>query len=342
MTPHPIRTAAALGALAALAACAAPTAAAPPPPAAGHSTPAGGARYQVVTEPDDGMTGLYRLLDSATTSVELSMYELVDQRAETILAAGAARGVHERVVLDHNREGAANAAAYSYLTTHGVAVHWAPAGFAASHQKTAIIDRRIAAVMTLNLTARYYPNSRDFAVVDTDPADVAAIAQVFDADFAGVLIDPPPDPALVWSPGSEAPVVALINSARSSVAVETEEMVDRPVVDALAAGAHRGIIVTVTMTDSPTWAPAFATLAAAGVRIHVYHGETPIYIHAKAVVVDAGGSGQRALIGSENFTVASLSHNRELGVIIDTPAPVGSVAAMLARDFAGATPWRRP
>jgi phosphatidylserine/phosphatidylglycerophosphate/cardiolipin synthase-like enzyme len=83
----------------------------------------------------------------------MTMYELEDQRVEQALAAATSRGVH--VMLDHRNYGAgrpANQPAYSYLRAHHVTVAWAPTYFALVHQKSIVIDRRIATIMTLNLT----------------------------------------------------------------------------------------------------------------------------------------------------------------------------------------------
>ena len=53
--------------------------------------------------------------------------------------------------------------------------------------------------MTLNLTSRYYATDRDFAIVDTQPADVAAIERVFDADWSWEPISPSAGTGdLVW------------------------------------------------------------------------------------------------------------------------------------------------
>ena len=274
--------------------CQAVTATGPAAPGAATTRPAASlsARYRLVTEPGDGLGDLYALISTAAGSVDMAMYELVDPRAETLLAAAAARGVSVRVVLDRNREGGANQAAYAFLSAHGVQVHWAPPSFAAAHQKTIIVDGATAAVLTLNLTSRYYPTSRDFALIDSAPADVAALRQVFEADFAGTPITPGAGSAVVWSPGSQAALVALIGSARTTVAVENEEMSAPGIVAALSAAARRKVHVTVTMTDSKAWAAQFAALRSAGVDIGVYQGETPIYIHAKAIAVDAGTAGR--------------------------------------------------
>jgi cardiolipin synthase A/B len=47
--------------------------------------------------------------------------------------------------------------------------------------------------MTANLTSSYYPTSRDFLVIDTSRADVAAITAVFSADFAHRSVVPGDD-----------------------------------------------------------------------------------------------------------------------------------------------------
>ena len=80
----------------------------------------------LITEPDAGMGPLDAFMASAQHSVDMSMYELADQQAESILAADDARGVHVRVVLDQHRERARNRAAFGFLSAHRVAVHWAP------------------------------------------------------------------------------------------------------------------------------------------------------------------------------------------------------------------------
>ena len=178
--------------------------------------------------------------------------------------------------------------------------------------------------MTLNLTSQYYSSTRDFAVVTTDHADVAAIEQVFDAGLDR-LRPPQPGPTgtnLVWSPGAEAPILALIDSARHSLLVENEEMDDPDVVEALEAAARRGVDVEVVMTYSSSWASAFDDLVDAGVRVGTYSSDASLYIHAKVIVAD----GTTAFVGSQNFSVSSLDYNRELGIITDDPALVGPVA----------------
>jgi cardiolipin synthase A/B len=295
---------------------------------------------RVLTEPSAGIGPIYQLITEARVSVDLTMYELADPTAEADLAADAARGVDVRVILDQHLERSANAGAYDYLTARKVHVRWGPAG-TTYHQKTLTVDDATSVIMTGNLVAEDYPGTRDFAVIDTSRADVAAILATFDADFAGAAITPPNGTDLVWSPtNAQASVLSVINGAARTLAVEDEEMDDPAVTGALAAAARRGVDVKITMTADSEWDQAFAELARAGVHVRLYADDSSaLYIHAKAIVADAGRPGQRVLVGSQNFSVASLDYNRELGILTSDPAVVASIAATLARDYAGASPY---
>ena len=74
--------------------------------------------------------------------------------------------------------------------------------------------------------------------------------------------------------------------------------------------------------------------------MRLYRDESGVlYIHAKAIVADAGRPGQRVLVGSENFSVASLGYNRELGIVTRDRTVVAAISKTLARDYAGAAPY---
>ena len=271
------------------------------------------------------------------------MYELADPTAEADLAADAARGVDVRVLLDRHLEKSHNTSAYNYLNARHVHVRWAPAG-TTYHQKTLTVDNATSVIMTLNLVASDYPGTRDFAVIDTGHADVAAIVATFNADFAGRPITPPAGADLVWSPtNAKREVLSVIDGAKHTLAVEDEEMDDPAVTAALAAAARRGVHVTITMTADRDWDQAFTELARAGAHVRLYpDNASALYIHAKAIVADAGRSGQRVLVGSQNFSVASLGYNRELGLLIGNARIVAAISATLARDYAGAAAYSPP
>ena len=285
------------------------------------------------TEPADAYASVYHLIAGAQRSIDLTMYELADPQAEGLLIAAHRRGVAVRVLLDRaDHGGSVNQTAYARLMAAGVAVRWAATGVI-FHQKTLTVDGDRSAVLTGNLTARYYPTTRDFVVVDRDPAAVTAIESVFTDDWnADPVTSVPAVAGLVWSPGASPALIGLIGSARRSLTVENEEMDSTVIEAALAAAAHRGVDVELIMTADRSWDGALASLAGAGVHV-VTHPDSAsaLYIHAKAIVAD----GTTAYLGSQNFSASSLDHNRELGLITTDAAVVGPVAATLAGDSAG-------
>jgi phosphatidylserine/phosphatidylglycerophosphate/cardiolipin synthase-like enzyme len=261
----------------------------------------------------------------------MTMYELSDPTAEQILIADHKRGVRVRVLLDHDYSGGSvNQAAFATLSSAGVPVAWANDS-EIFHQKTITVDGGESAIMTGNLTPQYYATTRDVIVMDTQAPDVAAIESVFATDWSGAAPAPgPPGIDLVWSPGSEPQLAALIGSAARSVVVENEEMDSTPIEDTLESDAERGVDVTVVMTADSEWDSAFAQLESDRVHVVLYPDTaSALYIHAKVIDVDR----TKAFIGSENFSTASLDYNRELGLITSSASVLGPLNSTLSGDI---------
>lgn len=315
--------------------CWAPASAVKPllPRASGAADPG----YQLVQEPDDSYAPVLNLLGGAGKSIRITMYELADADVTQALIDAHNRGVDTQVLLDSAFHGrATNAAAFDALAGAGVTVKWAPDGVI-YHQKTIVIDDTTAAVGTGNLTAKWYPTSRDAWVLDTNSADVAAIAATFDADFtAGPVGHPPaatPGAHLIWSPAARAAFIQHIENASRSLDVTSEELKDRAVIGAIEQTARRGVTCRIVMTQNPAWGKAVAEVGAAGCSVHLLP-DTPdsLYMHEKVVLVDDTS----LVIGSQNLTTTSLLENRELSLDLDTtsaPAVVAAVAATFNSDY---------
>jgi cardiolipin synthase len=285
-------------------------------------------------EPAGGFSPVYSLINRARHTINVTMYEFSDTTAEHDLGAAAKRGVQVRVILDH-RAKSINSGAYSYFRSHDVKVTWSSSHYRYTHQKTISADGSTAIIMTANLTSKYYATSRDFLVTDTSRADISAITRVFDADFAKHSVQPGDGSDLVWSPtDSQDQMIALINGAKSSLRIYSEEMGDATVEKALIAAARRGVKVQVCgENESGDYDDDFAKLAKGGVRISYYSSSKGFYIHGKVIEADYGTSGAKVFIGSENFSSTSLNQNRELGLITSSHAVMSAIASTFAADF---------
>ncbi|MFJ1751822.1 phosphatidylserine/phosphatidylglycerophosphate/cardiolipin synthase family protein [Kitasatospora sp. NPDC088134] len=295
--------------------------------------------YALLTFPDQDHSAVYAFISSATSSVDVTMYELRDTAAVSALVNRQKAGVKVRVVLD-GAHTSVNSSAYNALKAAGAGVVYSSSAYVYTHQKTITVDAARSLVMTGNLDAGYYANDRDFGVFDTDPADVAAIERVFAADYARTAVTPTDGDHLVWSPtDSQTRLLALINGARHSLDVEQLEFGDTALVNAVAAAAGRGVAVRVVGMNPSSYGSQFDQVLAAGGRVVTYDGVNGLYVHAKTVTADYGTAGARVFAGSENFSDNSLNHNRELGLIVDDPDVLNGVESAFAADFAGGTPY---
>jgi phosphatidylserine/phosphatidylglycerophosphate/cardiolipin synthase-like enzyme len=299
----------------------------------------------LVIEPDQGLTSIYNLINSAKSTIDMTMYELQDTTAQNGLCNAAARGVKVRVILDVNLEKSNNTSAYNQLSSCGVSVKWAWTTYSATHQKSILIDYGTSnaqvAIMSLNLTSRYYSTSRDYAVIENDPVDMGAIEATFNKDFAHTSVTPSNGDDLVWSPtNSRSSLLNIINNATTSLLVENEEMGDSGIVSALEDAAAAGVNVTIVMTDNSKYYSNLDALKSAGANIVTYPNDnTSLYIHAKAIVADYGTSNAVAFVGSENFSYYSLNKNRELGLTTTDSNVMQQLNSTISNDYAGGDPY---
>lgn len=293
----------------------------------------------LITEPNDGMTPVVSFIKNAQKSVDLIIYTLNDKEISGALISAKNRGVSVRVILNAGWEGVhskTNQKTFDYLSSNGIAIKWSPEYFALMHQKTLIIDGNKALISTFNYDKTYYKKDREFGIVDTDPTDVSAILESFNSDWNSENKISSDGRDLVWSPGSEDILVALIASAKKSLRIYCLEMDEPAIEDALQSASRRGVDVEVLMSMQTSWLTAFRALTASGVKIRTYDSKAPIYIHAKVILVDD----TRAFVGSENSSVSSLENNRELGIIFSKPDIISSILNTFKADWPGAVPFQ--
>ena len=291
--------------------------------------------YSLLILPDQGENAIYNFVNSATSSVNVTIYELNDTTLENDLVSREKAGVNVRVILDQAQK-SYNTAAYNLLTAGGVGVVWSSTSFTYTHQKTITVNNDESYISTGNFDNTYYATSRDYGVFDTDANDVAAIVAVFNADYAHTSITPSDGDDLVWSPtDSQTHLLALINGAQHTLDVEQEEFSDTTLVNAIVAAAKRGVTVRVVVEDPSSYSSELSEVTAAGGKYTGYSSSTGFYIHGKTVIADYGTSTAKAFVGSENFSSNSLNDNRELGLITTDSGVLSGLETTFNGDFSG-------
>jgi len=255
-------------------------------------------------------------IDGARTTLDVQMYLFtVNAIADRIIAAKD-RGVAVRVLLDPDHAGNANIRAR--LTAAGVDNRNAPTIYSFSHAKYLIADGKTAIVMSANFNADAMTNERNYGMVDRDPADLADLQAIFDQDFAsgGGESATPADLSctrLIVSPNNaKQRILDHIHSATESLEIEALYISDSQVRDAVIDARTRGVVVRVILEGSMDNTDTIAQLQTAGIEVH---NATTFYLHAKLIIADGV-----AFIGSENFSLTSLTKNREVGALLFEPA----------------------
>ncbi len=301
----------------------------------GVSTAHAASDFSLLILPDQGENAIYNFVNSATSSIDMTIYELNDVTLENDLVSREKAGVDVRVILDQAQK-SYNTAASNLLTAGGVGVVWSSTAFTYTHQKTITVNNDESYISTGNFDNKYYATSRDYGVFDTDANDVAAIVAVFNADYAHTSITPSDGDDLVWSPtDSQTHLLALINGAQHTLDIEQEEFSDTTLVNAIVADENRGVTVRVVIEDPSEYSSELNKVTAAGGKVTGYSSSTGFYIHAKTVIADSGYSTAKAFVGSENFSSGSLNNNRELGMITTDSGILTGLETTFNGDFSG-------
>jgi cardiolipin synthase A/B len=299
-------------------------------------------------QPRDGITPILNAINAAKTSIRLKIYLLTESRQDVIdaLSAATKRGVDVKILLEKEPSGTSggNTSIFLKLREAGLNVKLTtPFKFVFVHEKSFVLDDKLAIVSTANLTGSSFSANREYQVFLDDAPRVNEIANVFDADWNNKDIDLK-GAKLVWSPSrttsgglvrgnARERVLEIIRSAKKTLMLEQEGMADEEVIRELAAAVQRGVVVTLIGSPAdPLTSTYFVVgaerLKAAGVRLRYLLTN---FVHAKVIVAD----GERALVGSINMSGNSLDANRELGVVIsrtETPEAVTELVAQLETD----------
>ncbi len=310
--------------------------------------------HSLIVEPTDGRAAILAALASATTTVDVTIYELSDPQIVAGLIAAQKRNVTVRVLynwysFDADTQASEISPVVRQLTSAGVSCRAAPSEFEVTHEKAVVVDGGVALILTLNLVSESFESTRDFGIVSKVPAEVAEVTSVFEADWNSTMANPGVA-SLVWSPSnSRSRLTAVIGGAAKSLEIYNEELSDPEILGALVAAAARGVevrVIAAILTEDGSEngpndnAPGITYLNAHGVTavckafpISTSNGSVPIYIHAKVIVADFGSENAQAFIGSENFSCVSLDDNRECGIIVSEPAILARLEATFEVDW---------
>ncbi|MEN9654767.1 MAG: hypothetical protein RL235_879 [Chlamydiota bacterium] len=306
--------------------------------------------------PNERYAPVLAAVASATSTLDVVMYDFSDPIMIQALIGAKQRGVTVRVMLSERVVPFpglpdANPTTKATLEAAGIAVRYGNPAFIFTHEKTMIIDSATgfpaAFVMTLNFSPLTFQASRDFSIKVTTSAAVQEIQTGFNADWDRTTFTPT-EADLVWAPNNAlTKLTALIDSAQYTIDMYMELLGNPTITQAFLNAQARGVTVRMLLSppinpdafgqyyDFVVWSGTYNSapvmqLEAGNIQ---FRFPTLPYIHAKVIVVDRGRASQRAFLGSENLYTGSLTQNRELGVLIDDASIIAQLVSVFVYDW---------
>ncbi len=281
--------------------------------------------------PEDGETPYLTALAIAQSRIRVEIYEMGYGGILDALTADAMAGMDVKIIFDTSEQ-SVNQKYHDQLQAAGAQVAWSSPQFTYQHAKFIVIDDATAVISTGNFSKEYSIDlERNFVATDSDPADVADLGSLFDADWAGTTPTMSCTRMIISPINSRERILDVINGAQQTLTIESMQFADSAVRAAVANRVHAGVAVRAMIADAG-WVSANAEAATylKGLGIEV---KWIPHLHTKVLVAD----GAVAYMGSENLSETSLDHNREAGVVVIDPSSLAPLMTTFETDWAAGT-----
>jgi phosphatidylserine/phosphatidylglycerophosphate/cardiolipin synthase-like enzyme len=280
--------------------------------------------------PYQGDKAIIAAIQSAKHDVQITMYGFTDEKiAKTLIQKQQHGGVAVQLLIEHAPYKATdeNSRIIQQLKNAGIDIRYTSEKFSLTHQKTMLIDKQYAFILTGNFTYSAFYRQRNFMVTTDDPTVVENMRQLFDADWNQTPYFLSNNPVVVTSPENTwLALNKLIHHTQQTLDIYALELTDKRIIHALLKQkATIRIIVSgsTKMVDQQK-------LCRHHIAIHqLNHREQ----HAKALLRDAGLANALAYVGSANLSYPSLSKNREVGLLFSNREPIQQLHETFEKDW---------
>ncbi|MCD6309162.1 MAG: hypothetical protein J7M18_00505, partial [Candidatus Eremiobacteraeota bacterium] len=261
----------------------------------------------------------------AEDSIILQTNLLSDQATIGGLCKAVERGVDVKVMIPRNPfpwdpNCDLNIKTARYLKSRGVDVKFTDSTYKSVQGTAMVVDKKEAIVSTENVSYSAFKKNIGYGVINIDPKEVREVHNFLKSDWEGLAKGKPApviSSELVVSPkNARNRILGLIKDADKSINLETYELTDKEVLNALSEKAKSGVNVQVVVYDNghmPAWQKELLdNLEADGARIQYLSGRT---LKSNYLNVD----NKKAYVGGHSFASEALDESRSFGFIITHP-----------------------
>jgi cardiolipin synthase len=296
----------------------------------------------LVVLPDDSAQPILDAIHEATKSLRIKMFVFSDPTLLGAVIDAHRRGVKVRVMLNPARRSgeAENEESRKTLTQAGVEVIDSNPVFDLTHEKSMVVDDRIAFVKSLNWETKNLTGTRDYAVITDNKHEVNEVIDCFEADWSRKSFDPGEHAHLIWCEGNGRNKIAeFIDQAKHTLFLQNERYQDAIIIEHLVRAKVRGVKVHVMARPPHTLKKEKLVEGVGGLRIMddvgiKVHKLKHLKLHAKMLLAD----GVRSIIGSINLAPGSFDSRRELAIEVRDEDVVERLDKIARHDWENSHP----
>jgi cardiolipin synthase A/B len=296
----------------------------------------------LIVMPEDSAKPILDAVNGAAKSLRIKMFNLTDPGILNALVQAHKRKVKIRVMLNPARRSGEiqNKGSRSVLLEAGIDVLDSNPAFKVTHEKSMVVDDAAALVGSLNWAPENFERTRDFAVVTTDPVEVAEVIDCFEADWSRQAFATRAPSNLIWCPeNGREKIAAFIDDAKHSLFIQNDRYQDAIIVEHLVRAKLRGVKVHVMARPSHSMRAAKLAEGVGDLRIMRdvgigVHKIKHLKLHAKILVADKS----RAIVGSINLSTGSFDRRRELAIRLNEPAVLTRLIKVVHEDWEHSIP----
>jgi cardiolipin synthase A/B len=291
----------------------------------------------LVVLPDDSAKPILDAIHRATKSLRIKMFIFTDPSLMSAVVDAHRRGVNVRVMLNPKRRSGVseNDQSRATLQSAGIDVLDSNPAFDLTHEKSMVVDDTTAFVKSLNWDSENLTETRDYAIITTEPHEVAEIVNCFEADWSRQDFSGDQNAQLIWCRGNgRERITEFIDSARHSLWLQNERYQDQMIIEHLVRAKTRGVKVHVMARPPHTLKKEKLLEGVGGLRILNDVGIDVrklkgLKLHAKMLLAD----GERAIIGSINLAPGSFDSRRELAIEVGDKHVVDRLHDVVRHDW---------
>lgn len=296
----------------------------------------------IIIFPDDTSKSILEAIDTAEKTLRVKMFLFSDPELINALIAAKKRGVEVKVMLNPLRRSGEheNEETHRVLEEAGIEVKDSNPDFILTHEKSMVVDEKIAFVKSLNWETKNLTETRDYAILTSNKHEVEEITLCFEADWERRDFSPGENAKLIWCRGNGRTRIAkFIDEAKHTLFIQNERFQDMVIIERIIRAASRGVKVHIMVRPPHTLKTEKLVEGVGGLRIMddvgiKIHKLKHLKLHGKMLLADSC----RAIVGSINLAPGSFDDRRELAIEVNDPDIVERLQEIAHHDWKNSHP----